>query len=381
MRKRIVTPVPQDSAVPDQDWLNVEELAEVEVTSEDPAHPIESALLPGGRSGWRAAGPGKQTIRLLFASPQCIGRIWLSFADTGTERTQEYVLRWSADGGQSFTEIVRQQWNFSPQGATCEIEDHHVELAAVTALELTIIPDIGGGNAVATLAHLRLACPTNKTLATTTNEWNKREHAEAYLARMKDIPHRDEGESTLLSEVPAQAKRVLDLGCGNGHLLSLVLDHCRNATGVGLDFSPTMLEQARDRFVHNERVTLVEHNMDNPLPNLGRFDCIVSSFAIHHCTDQRKQDLYTEAFALLEPGGVFCNLDHVSSPTERIHARFVEAMGMTPADEDPSNKLLDVETQLRWLREIGFEEVDCHWKWRELALLSGRKPDSPGVGA
>ena len=157
MRKRIITEVQQETAIPDLDWLDIERLAEVEITSEDTAHPIESALLPSQTSGWRAAGPGKQTIRLLFASPQRLRRIWLNFVETRAERTQEYVLRWSPDGGQSFREIVRQQWNFSSQGATTETEDHHVELSAVTVLELSIIPDISGGNAIASLAQLRLA--------------------------------------------------------------------------------------------------------------------------------------------------------------------------------------------------------------------------------
>ncbi len=157
MRKRIITPVQQETASLDQEWLNIEELAEVEITSEDTAHPIESALLPGLDSGWRAASPGKQTIRLLFANPQRLRRIWLNFVEPHTERTQEYVLRWSPDGGQSYQEIIRQQWNFSPQGATSETEDLHVELPAVTTLELIIIPDISGGNAFASLAHLRLA--------------------------------------------------------------------------------------------------------------------------------------------------------------------------------------------------------------------------------
>ena len=157
MRKRIIAPVQQKTTSPDQDWLNVEDLAEVEITSEDAAHPIEFALLPGQASGWRAAGPGKQTIRILFTQPQRLRRIRLNFVETRTERTQEYVLRWSPDGGQSFREIVRQQWNFSPHGTTGETEDHHVELPAVTVLELNIIPDISGGNAVASLAQLRLA--------------------------------------------------------------------------------------------------------------------------------------------------------------------------------------------------------------------------------
>jgi hypothetical protein len=157
MRKRIITPIQQETAPPDLEWLNMEGLAEVEITSEDAAHPIDSALLPGRVSGWRAAGPGEQKIRLLFAYPQRLRRIWLNFVETRTERTQEYVLRWSPDGGQSFQEIVRQQWNFSPQGATNETEDLHVELPAVTVLELSIIPDTSGGNAFASLAQLRLA--------------------------------------------------------------------------------------------------------------------------------------------------------------------------------------------------------------------------------
>lgn len=157
MRKRIIAPVQPETRPPDQDWLDVAELAEVEITSEDAAHPIESALLPGGTSGWRAAGPGKQTIRLLFSHPQRLRRIWLNFTEARMERTQEYVLRWSADGGQSFREIVRQQWNFSPQGATSQTQDYRVELPAVTVLELSIIPDTSGGAAVASLAQLRLA--------------------------------------------------------------------------------------------------------------------------------------------------------------------------------------------------------------------------------
>jgi hypothetical protein len=157
MHKRIIGSAQQETAPSDQDWLNLAGLAAVEITSEEAAHPIESALLPSGASGWRAAEPGKQTIRLLFAHPQPLRRICLNFVESVTERTQEYVLRSSSDAGQSFREIVRQQWNFSPQGATCETDDHHVELAAVTILELSIIPDITGGNAIACLAAMRLA--------------------------------------------------------------------------------------------------------------------------------------------------------------------------------------------------------------------------------
>src|SRR5512145_546868 len=104
MRKRFISPVQQETASPDQGWLNVDDLVEVEITSENVAHPIEAALLPGHASGWRAAEPGRQTIRLFFAHPQLLRRIWLKFVEPLTERTQEYVLRWSPDGGQSFRE-------------------------------------------------------------------------------------------------------------------------------------------------------------------------------------------------------------------------------------------------------------------------------------
>ena len=149
MRKRIIAHTPKDIASNDLDRLNLEELAEVEISSEDAAHPIESALLPGHASGWRAAEPGQHTIRLR--------RIWMNFSEPATGRTQEYVLRWSPDSGQSFHEIVRQQWNFSPPGTTHEMEDHHVELPAVTVFELHIIPDISGGDALASIEQLRLA--------------------------------------------------------------------------------------------------------------------------------------------------------------------------------------------------------------------------------
>ena len=157
MRKRLIAAVQQDPLLSEQDWLNTEDLAEVELTSEDPEHPIEFALLPGRGPGWHAAEPGKQTIRLLFEHPQRIRRIRLSFVESGMERTQEYVLRWSADGGQTFRDVVRQQWNFSPKGETSQTDDYHFDLAGLTVLEMCITPDISGANAYASLAQLRIA--------------------------------------------------------------------------------------------------------------------------------------------------------------------------------------------------------------------------------
>jgi hypothetical protein len=160
MRKRIITLTPSNT--PDQeDWLSVEDIAQVEITSEDAEHPVESALLSGHREGWqggwRAADAGVQTLRLLFDRPQPLRRIRLRFVETDVARTQEFVLRYSNDNGQSFHEIVRQQWNFSPAGSTHEVENYQVDLSDVTGLELIIVPDISGGNARASLAELRLA--------------------------------------------------------------------------------------------------------------------------------------------------------------------------------------------------------------------------------
>ena len=157
MRKGIINPVQQQNVYSDQKWLDIEKIAVVEVTSEDDGFPIESALLPGKVSGWRASGTGKQTIRLLLDSPQRLQRIRLKFEELTTERTLEYVLGWSPDGGQSYQEIIRQQWNFSPEGASSEIEDYQLDLPAVTVLELSINPDISEHNAYASLEELRLA--------------------------------------------------------------------------------------------------------------------------------------------------------------------------------------------------------------------------------
>jgi len=157
MRKRIIGSSPREVSGAELGWLDLERLAQVEITSEDIGYPIESALIPGTSSGWRAAQPGEQTIRLLFDGPLRLKRIHLVFHEGERERTQEFVLRWSSDGGQSYREIVRQQYNFSPPEAVHEVEDYDVDLEGVTALELRIVPDISGGSTRASLAQLRVA--------------------------------------------------------------------------------------------------------------------------------------------------------------------------------------------------------------------------------
>jgi len=156
MRKRQISPTPPSEPPSPSTWLDVEHKALVEVTSEENGFPIESALL-GVEGGWRAADTGTQAIRLIFDEPQKLRRIRLVFEDSENVRMQEFVLRWSSDNGNSFREIVRQQWNFSPPDSIREAEDYAVELSDVTALELIIVPDKSGGAARASLASLRVA--------------------------------------------------------------------------------------------------------------------------------------------------------------------------------------------------------------------------------
>jgi SAM-dependent methyltransferase len=210
------------------------------------------------------------------------------------------------------------------------------------------------------------------------NLWNTAEHALQYLSHADKIPHRTEGEAVLLDCLPNPLRRVLDLGSGDGRLLGLVKLARPDTPAVALDFSPVMLERLRERFAADPSVEVRAHDLSLPLPALGRFHAVVSSFAIHHLPHDRKRELYREIFALLEPQGVFLNLEHVASPTPALHLEFLKAIETPPEQEDPSNKLLDTEPQLAWLREIGFRDVDCLWKWRELALLAGVRTSSPG---
>jgi hypothetical protein len=157
MRKRLIIPTAERTVIRGEGWLDIERAAAVEVTSEDKDYPVESAFVSGDARGWRAAAPGSQTIRLVFDQPQTLKCISLVFEENETARTQEFVLRWSSDGGSSVKEIVRQQWNFSPPETIREVEEYQVELSSVTVLELVIQPNIGGGLARASLKNLRLS--------------------------------------------------------------------------------------------------------------------------------------------------------------------------------------------------------------------------------
>jgi hypothetical protein len=139
-----------------EEWLDLEKIARIEVTSEDPSFPLESALVSGTGSGWRAAQTGKQMIRILFDSPTRLTRIRLEFSETEIARTQEFTLLWAREASAPLTEIVRQQWTFSPQGSTSEIEDYEVDLSGVSVLELALKPDLTPVRAYASLAKWRM---------------------------------------------------------------------------------------------------------------------------------------------------------------------------------------------------------------------------------
>jgi SAM-dependent methyltransferase len=200
-------------------------------------------------------------------------------------------------------------------------------------------------------------------------EWSNPERIDAYLGR--EIPHRDIAESLLLDALPARVKRFLDLGTGDGRLLALVGERQPQAHGIGIDASIPMLERAGRRFAESTLIELRQHDLTEPLPaEGGAFDAIVSALAIHHLPDERKRSLFSEIRALLAPDGTFVNLELVISPTPELHDHFRHAIGRP--DDDPSDRLAGLEEQLQWLRDAGFSQVDCRFKWLELALFVAR---------
>lgn len=157
MRKHVEHLPTASPAAYDETWIDLERAARVQITSEAEGFPIEAALVPGESSGWQAAEAGPQTLRLHFDEPQKITRIRITFASGGQARTQEFAIRWSSDGGASYHDVVRQQFNFSPPTTTQEEENYRVDLIGVTELELSIVPDVSGGGACASLKELRLS--------------------------------------------------------------------------------------------------------------------------------------------------------------------------------------------------------------------------------
>lgn len=159
MRKAIINQSVENNPSFDPDFLDLQYLAQVEFTSECEERPVETALLLTGdlSSGWQAAGAGEQTIRIIFDQPRTIKHILLLFDEQQQSRTQEFVLLWLMHKENTYREILRQQFHFSPPNTTREIEHYEVNLNLLKALELRIIPDINGGEVCATLKQLRLA--------------------------------------------------------------------------------------------------------------------------------------------------------------------------------------------------------------------------------
>ncbi|HEY7438215.1 MAG TPA: class I SAM-dependent methyltransferase [Acidimicrobiia bacterium] len=206
------------------------------------------------------------------------------------------------------------------------------------------------------------------------NTWESAEKAEQFLARADTFPRRHEGEDVLVGDLAGVLPgRILDLGCGDGRIAARLLDAYPESEAVCLDLSQTMLDAAARRFAGDDRVTFVLHRLDDVMPVRGPFDAVVSSLAIHHVTDARKQELDAEILELLVPGGIFANLDVMASPTEKLHQQWRVEMGV---GDDRSDTLRDMPSQLGWMSDAGLEHVDCIWKWRSLALLRGERPEN-----
>lgn len=207
---------------------------------------------------------------------------------------------------------------------------------------------------------------------TVAERWNDPDHAREYLANRQEVAHRTEGEAVLVDALGDRVERVLDLGAGDGRILAGVLAAHPDAGGIALDHNPAMLEAARVRFADRSDVTVVDHDLGAELPpSLGTFDAVVSALAIHHFDEHRRTALYREIAGLLRPGGVFADLDLVRSASEALHDRFIEQV---PWDRDPDlawDRHPSLAQRLGWLAEAGFTDVDCLWKWRELALVVG----------
>lgn len=208
------------------------------------------------------------------------------------------------------------------------------------------------------------------------SNWQTSSRVADYLNRINNIPHRAEGEF-LLCEFISNKKptRILDLGTGNGRLIKLLKEKIPFLQSVVIDFSPPMLNELKKDFLNDKTVHIIEHDLTYSIPkNIGKFDAIVSSFAIHHLKHNRKRELYSEVFFHLKSNGIFCNLDHIHTASKKLNQYFREVMGRRPINKEHSKRLTKIDIQLEWLSNIGFIDVDCYWKWLEFALLIGFKP-------
>lgn len=199
--------------------------------------------------------------------------------------------------------------------------------------------------------------------------WRDPERVAEYLSR--EIPHRDIAEAMLLQALPPNMERFIDLGTGDGRLIGLIREHHPRAHALGVDFSEPMLAQAGERFASDPVVELRRHDLAQPLEVQAPVDAVVSALAIHHLEDVRKQSLFREVHALVRPGGVFVNLDLVAAASTEQNERFRVAIGR-PQD-DPADRLANLCDQLGWLREAGFSDADCQFKWLQLTLFVGSR--------
>jgi tRNA (cmo5U34)-methyltransferase len=204
-----------------------------------------------------------------------------------------------------------------------------------------------------------------------TATWHDHEKVGEYLGRVGRLEARLAGERALVEVLPPSPRSVLDLGCGDGRLASVVMDAVATVERVvAVDASPPMLAAARERFAGDERVAVVEGDLRAPVDGYGRFDVVVSGFAIHHVEHERKRSLFAEVASTLEPGGVFANLEVVAMATPALEAEFHRRIDRPSGD--PEDRCASVEDQLAWMRGAGFVEVDCLWRWWGFALLVGR---------
>ena len=208
---------------------------------------------------------------------------------------------------------------------------------------------------------------------TPTSGWTDPAQVEWYVGRVGKLEARRAGEQMVADLLPASPTRVLDLGCGDGRLTAVVLEARPSVEEVvAVDRSAPMLDLARAHFAGDDRVTVRAGDMEESIAPLGRFDVVVSGFAIHHLEDLRKRALFAEVVDALNPGGAFVNLEVVASATPERHVDFIAAIGRTA--DDPEDRLAPIDAQLAWMREAGMTNVDCLWRWRGFAVLAGEAP-------